>query len=267
MAWLGPLRPPAAGIKGALGLGEATSALFAGHAWLWVAIAIGAVPVALAALPATHWHQVVTALLVFALVVGAIHAGQAVRGLAAVALAFVAHCAVAIVIARFMPPGSAAAMFPGGAEYWAATHTWLTTGVDPEYELASWVPAHLQLAGAMLVLGYLSMGLIPFMQGFHEVDLMNFYVGRLLASSDDSTVSLALGWHPWSLMRGVGFTLVVFTIAAASYQRFTGRQPEAWRLHALRLGAGIAFLGLDALLKLTIMEPVRHALASRLTGA
>jgi hypothetical protein len=263
MGWLGPLRAPAALARGAASFGERCAALFGGERWLWAALAAGIVPLALALPFGSQLHQPVTSVLAFALVVGAVHARKTVKGLAAIAVVFTAHSAFAIAAARFAP-SAAASMFPGGADYWAQTHTWLVTGKDPEYELSAWVPQHFQLAGAVLLLSYVSMGLTPFMQGFHEVDLMNFYVGRLLASSGDSTVSLALGWHPWSVMRGVGFTLIVFSIAAASYERFTGLRGAGWRGHALRLAAGLAFLGLDALLKYSLMETVRVALAARL---
>src|SRR6185436_17119542 len=111
-----------AGIKGALSLGDSAGALFAGPRWLIAALAAGVLPLLVAAPFGSPLHQPVTALLAFALVVGAVHAGRTLRGLAAVAVVFVAHCAAAIVLAR-VAPGSAAPMLPGGPEYWAQTHT------------------------------------------------------------------------------------------------------------------------------------------------
>ncbi|MGC4121224.1 MAG: hypothetical protein QM765_42935 [Myxococcales bacterium] len=240
-----------------------SSALFDDARWSVAAVAAGVLPL-LAAVPFhTCAHQHVSSLLLFMLMIGAIHAGKFARGVAAIGVAFLAHSLVAIALAR-LSPASVCTLFPGGPEYWTETHTWLVTGKDPEYELAAWLPAHLQLTGAVVLLGYVSMGLIPLMQGFHEVDLMNFYVGRLLSVSADAPTSLALGWHPWSVARGLGFCLLVFCVAWVSHRRFTGRDVGSWRFLALRGGLGLGLLVADALMKYGLLEVVRVALAAGL---
>ncbi len=259
--WVASLAVPAPVVAGARRVGELAAPAFHGWSWLVAAALAGAVPLLLSALGPLH--QSLSAVALFFLLVGAARADAWGKAAGVLAVAFVAHSAAAILLARTAPTLADAA-FPGGSAYWEQTRTWLLTGVDPEYELSSWVPAHLQLALAMLPLGYLSLGLIPCLQGFHEVDLMNFYVGRLLAQSDDSLISLVVGWHPWSVLRGVGFTLLTATLALWSYQRLVGQDPGSARRLGLRLGAGAAFLLADGLAKVWLMEPVRLALSSRL---
>ncbi len=252
-------------MRGATSLGRAAGSLFEGHRWIVAAVGAGALPLLLAGAWGGSLHQGVSSLLLFMLIIGAAHTRRFARGVIAMGLAFGAHGAVAIAFARFFPE-TTQRLFPGGAEYWAQTYAWLVSGQDPEYQVSAWLPAHLQLAGAMIVLGYLSMGLIPFLQGFHEVDLMNYYVGRLLSASGDAPVSFALGWHPWSVVRGLGFCVIVMSLAQVSYDRFTGRPSAAWRGQVLRFGLGLALLGLDGLMKYALLDVVRQGLAARLVG-
>jgi hypothetical protein len=154
---------------------------------------------------------------------------------------------------------------PGGAEYWAEQQRWIRTGVDPEYEVAYWAPFQsLFLVGAFVV-GWLSLSLIPLTRGFYEVDLMNFYVGRLLAGSSEVGPALALGWHPWSVARGVCYTLLLADVAHASLARSAGTPGAAagWRA---RVGVALGFFVLDMALKLALLETVRARLAAGLGG-
>lgn len=261
--WLGPVAVPAPVVEGARRVGDVVAPLFRGHAWLVAAAAAGVFPLAVGLATRSAVHQALSAAGLFFLVVGAARADVWGKAAAALAVAFAAHCVGAVLLARHFPDLSAA-LFPGGFEYWTQARTWIRTGVDPEYELANWVPAHLHLAAAMVPLSYLSLGLIPCLQGFHEVDLMNFYVGRLLAESGDAGVSLLVGWHPWSVLRGVGFTVLTATLGVASYQRLVGQPWGGAARLWLRLGVGVGFLLADGLAKVWLMEPVRLALAQRL---
>src|SRR5205085_319979 len=101
-----------------------------------------------------------------------------------VAAAFLSHSGLMIALAASDPAGLPAA-FPAGQAYWHASRDWIVTGRSPEYEPGWWLPAHCQLFAGMVVFTYTSLGVIPFWQGFHEVDLMNCYVGQLLVHSHD----------------------------------------------------------------------------------
>ena len=111
---------------------------------------------------------------------------------------------------------------------------------------------------------YTSLGVIAFWRGLQQVDLMNFYVGQLLTQSSDPATALLLGWHPWSVCRAAGFALISFEILSHSLGRLAGTPSAAAKKPRSRLLAGLALLTLDALLKATILEPVRQCLAANL---
>lgn len=250
-------------MRAALELGDASASLCRGYRWLLAAIGVGALPLLVCAAIGTRAHQFACALLLFPLLVVFLKADRFAHGVALIATAFAAHSVVAILLSRIAPE-TAAACLPGGSEYWAKNLHWIRTGEDPEYVLANWLPAHAQLTVAMLLFGYVSLGLIPFMQGFYEVDLMNFYVGRLMETSGDAPLSLLLGWHPWSVARGLGYVALIFEVAALSYARLTGTTRRG--LRAGRLGLALLFLVADGVIKYGLMEGVRGQLAHAIGG-
>ena len=160
-----------------------------------------------------------------------------------------------------------AACVPGGEAYWQANLSWIVTGEDPEYEIVNWLPAHIQLLGAIVILGYLSLGLIPFYEGFYEVDLMNYYVGRLVTESAGSPLAVLLGWHAWSVARGLCYTVLVFEVAQWSLGRLTGRELAAPAARRSRWAIALGFFLVDCGLKLFVTEPARAMLAKVLQVA
>src|SRR5262249_10273726 len=133
-----------------------------------------------------------------------------------------------------------------------------------EYDPGWWLPAHVQLLAGMVLFCYTSLGLIPLWQGLYEVDLMNFYVGRLIAHSHAPGLALAVGWPPWSLGRGVGYLFLTYEVTAWSFTGLTGAPPSRPSGRRWRWGLGLAFLGLDVLLKAFFLEDVRRLLAGNL---
>lgn len=263
--WLWPLPVPRALGEAAWQAALSPSLLLSGRRWIAVGAAAGAVPLLLGAALGLSWHQPLSAALVAMLLLGALRADDQRRGLGVLAVAFAAHSLVAIALA-YHAPDRAAACLPGGSAYWAKNLHWIKTGEDPEYIVANWLPAHFQLLGAMILLTYMSLGFVPLIQGFHEVDLMNYYVGRLLAGSDGSPVSLLLGWHPWSVLRGVCYALVAYEVASWSLERLTGRPLSPPARRWARMGAAGAFFALDCVVKYFSVEAVRGALSSHFIG-
>jgi hypothetical protein len=117
---------------------------------------------------------------------------------------------------------------------------------------------------AMALFTYTSLGFIPLWQGFYEVDLMNFYVGQLLAHSSSPWSALILGWHPWSLCRAAGYFFLTFEVTSVSFERLTGRQMSTPGSRRLRWAAGISFLLLDGATKYLLLDAVRKSLAENL---
>ena len=101
------------------------------------------------------------------------------------------------------------------------------------------------------------------MHGFHEVDLMNADVSQLLLHSHDPWTALALGWHPWSLCRGVGYMFVIFEVSSLSLSWLLGVSLST-PAGAGPLAGRPGFLLADGILKYHMLEFVRQTLQENL---
>jgi len=231
--------------------------------WWLAATACGVVPLLLGALLGTSAHQYAMAVGLFVLLIAALREDQPWWALGALAVGFASHNAVAIALAASAPERAAACM-PDGAGYLAAQLEWIRTGQDPEYDWVNWVPAHLHLLVGMTLMALTSMGLLVLVQGVYEVDLMNYYVGQVIAQSSDPVIALFAGWHPWSAIRGFCYVLLTVEVASLSLSWWTGRTLGTRRAHLWRWGGALTFFALDMAVKWLTLDVVRSALASTL---
>ena len=51
-------------------------------------------------------------------------------------------------------------VLPNAADYWDKQHRWITTGYDTEYEIESWLPAHVQLLLGTALFSFTSFGAV-----------------------------------------------------------------------------------------------------------
>lgn len=223
-----------------------------------MALAIGVLPFLFSWLLQIPGHQLVSALaLTFACLYFA-GKNRYIPAIVTIAVAYLAHCLVVIGVAVEDANG-VSSVLPGAADYWLKQMSWLSTGWDPEYDPWNWIWAHIQLLFGVVVYSYLSFGAITFYEGFIEVDLMNFYNAQLLAKSKSLAVALSLGWHPWSLLRGIGFTFITYEVLSVSFRRTVGGVQGSsgyswgWLI-------GLSFLLADGLIKLTTINLVRDHL-------
>jgi hypothetical protein len=263
--WIGVLGPPA-WLRGQLlaGLRALGERLRPWPIWVALGIVLGAGPPGLDYLLGTCTHRWLTVLGVAPFFLSALVHDWQGRGMGLLACLFVAHNVLMIVLAAHDPAGLAV-VCGEGPDYWQKSRAWIATGACPDYERDWWIPAHFQLLGAVVVLSYASLGLVTVGHGLYEVDLMNFYVGRLLAQADAFTPALLLGWHPWSACRGVGFLLVTYEVASLSLSRLTGWPLSTGRRRRARWALGLTFLLGDGLIKFFLMEPIRQVLAGHLS--
>jgi hypothetical protein len=260
--WLGPVRLPAdfAGrlLRAATSLADRIGPWYC---WPLVGVLVGALPLAVDVVFGWSQSRLTTALLLTPLLVAAAARGTPGRGMAVLVAAIVVHSLGFIALAAHAPDRLSGS-FPAGEDYWRRSHAWITTGESDEYNPASWVPDHVLHLVAVVVFGYLSLGLVPLWEGFYEVDLMNVYVGRLLAHSTSPGPALLLGWHPWSVCRGIGFLLLTYQVASWSLSRLTGAPSDGGATR--RWVIGLSFLVLDGILKYACLEDVRCVLAANL---
>lgn len=234
-----------------------------GWRWFPSAVLAGGLPVAIAMVFRSPFHQLTTAIVLMLLCLGLAWRDAWWTGVATIGIAFATHCGIAIFLAHSNPV-AAAEMFPDGADYWQKQHSWIRTGVDVEYELSAWVPAHAQLLIGSTVFSFTSLGAVTFYHGMYEVDLMNYYTGQLLNHSQNGPLALVLGWHVWSVLRGLGYTILSFELVSLALQVFSQRQLVTWGRRGWRFGLGLLFLLGDGVVKATLMESVRLQLFENL---
>jgi hypothetical protein len=254
--WIWPLRLPAPARRATYNFAGLARPFCEGWRWAPASIIIGTLPFLVSYATGAPGHQAVSALLLMMLCLPSARDGDWVKGVSLIALTYVAHCVMVIALA-YADPNGVAAVLPGAENYWRKQIHWIQTGTDPEYKLSAWVPAHLMLLGSAFIFSYTSLGGILFYEGFFEVDLMNFYNAQLMAQSSSHALSLALGWHVWSWLRGLGYLFIVFEVISFSLGRMTGvSRPMGLRM--TRFGVGLAFLLADGLVKVILLEPVRE---------
>jgi hypothetical protein len=261
-AWIWPLRlPPEPAGRFLVFLRRLGDGLGRWPAWLLAGALAGALPLLLTISPGLS--RCVTVLLLTPLLLAAAAKDWFGRGLLLLAVVFLAHNATAI--ALFLhDPACLTERFPDAATYWVETRSWLVTGSSREYELSWWLPAHVQLLGGVVLFAYTSLGVVPFWEGFYQVDLMNGYVSQLVLHSQNPWTALGLGWHPWSICRGIGFCIITLEMCSISLGRLTGARLSTCARRRARWLAGLGFLLLDAALKYILLEPVRTVLAANL---
>lgn len=187
-----------------------------------------------------------------------------VKGIGTIALTFLAHSVLVIAFTRQMPD-TTGPLLPNAEDYWKKQVVWIETGQDPEYELSAWVPAHFMILFGTTLYSFTSFGALAFYAGFQQVDMMNFYNARLMAHSISEPTALGLGWHLWSLLRGVGYLFVTFEVISLSLQCCAGRELSPGRTRCTRWSIGLMLLLADGVVKFCMLEAVRMQLFSNLS--
>jgi hypothetical protein len=254
--WIWPLRLPVSARRATYNFAGLAQPFCEGWRWMPASIAVGTLPFLISYATGAPGHQIVSALLLMMLCLPCAREDRWIKGIGVLALSYTAHCTLVIALA-YADPQTVAPLLPGAESYWQKQLHWIQTGADPEYKLSAWVPAHLMLLGAAFLFSYTSLGCILFYEGFFEVDLMNFYNAQLMSQSSNHALSLALGWHVWSWLRGLGYLFITFEIISISLRRMSGMS-LAGRFRWQRLGVGLAFLIADGLVKVILLEPVRE---------
>jgi hypothetical protein len=261
--WIWPWRPGRRVGRQLLRWADAVAPIALGRRWALAAIAVGAVPALVGYLCGSTLHQPATALLLALLFFACLARDRLGRAIGLVTLVIGAHSAVVIALSARDPAG-AAVILPGSEAYWQRTWSWIATGEDQEYRWSEWLPAHALLLVVVPLGAYTSFGAIPFASGIEQVDLMNFYVGRLAAMSESPTLAVVLGWHPWSVVRGVAYTVLVFEVASWSLERLSGCPLSTRKRRTQRWMCGISLVLLDGVVKLTLSPVIRDCLFANL---
>jgi hypothetical protein len=228
------------------------------------AIIVGGVPFGLSLLAGVGGHQLVSAIGLSLLCLALAKDDAWVKGIATIALTFLAHSVLVIAFARQMPD-TVQPLLPGAEDYWQKQVLWIESGQDPEYELSAWVPAHFMILLGTTLYSFTSFGVLAFYAGFQQVDMMNFYNARLMAHSISEPTALGFGWHFWSILRGLGYLFITFEVLSFSLQCCSGRELSAFKTRCTRWSIGLMLLLADGVVKFCMLEAVRLQLFSNLS--
>ncbi|MFT5523533.1 MAG: hypothetical protein ACI9HK_001480 [Pirellulaceae bacterium] len=234
--------------------------------WRWIptAVAIGTLPLLISVLSGAAGQQLVSAVLLALCCLYFCREDQWVKGSTLITLTFCAHCGLAILLANQMPMRASRVM-PDAEDYWQKQVRWIETGKDSEYELKNWVPAHAQMLAGTSLLSFTSFGTITFYEGFHQVDLMNYYNAQLINRSVSGRRSLMMGWHLWSMLRGVGYVFLTFEVISLSLQLLSQIAISTRQNRIIRWSLGLTFVFADCLVKYNMLGYVRNQLFDNLS--
>lgn len=263
--WIGPWRPNARLREWAWRFATAAEPILAGRRWLPAAGAVGAVPILAGFALGSPFHQPATGLALALLVLPCVATDRFLRAAGIIAISIFVHSAIAIGLAATSPERTAP-ILRGSSQYWHSTWNWVRNGADEEYRTKVWLPRHAALVAVAIVFGYTSFGAVPFVRGIEEIDLMNFYVGQLLRSSERPELAILFGWHPWSFVRGLAFAFIVFEVMSVSLERFAGGALSTRRRRIVRWTAGLTFVVIDGTIKVLFAPAIRERLYRNLTA-
>lgn len=125
---------------------------------------------------------------------------------------------------------------------------WVKTGVGPESTPSVFVPRHLAYAGVFCAAAITTGGALAMPMGAVLMNQMGEYVGTMAAQSASPLSSVILGWHPWAVLRIVGFVMIGVVLSGALLSRVM-RFPFSLAAERRWLVTGAGLLAVDVALK------------------
>jgi len=141
---------------------------------------------------------------------------------------------------------------------------WVETGQGDESRPSRFLPQHAAHAGVFAAASLGTGGILSMPMGAVLMNSMGEYVGTMAARSAHPVASIILGWHPWSLVRIVGFVILGVVLSGVVLSRLMAF-PFALSAHRGWLAAGGGLLILDVGLK-AVLAPAWGRLLRGLAG-
>jgi len=165
-----------------------------------------------------------------------------------------------------LAPERAAASVARGPSYAAEMLHWARTGDGAESRPREFLPIHARHFAGFTVLTAVTAGAGGLVLGTWLLDYMNYYVGSLVAASTKPWLAAVLGWHPWAVLRVIGF--IALAVAMAPLGLRWGRRLRKLPADGIPpvsrgfLALGLGLIVADALLK-TVLAPTWHEILLR----
>ncbi|MFQ5653462.1 MAG: hypothetical protein ACE5GW_01870 [Planctomycetota bacterium] len=181
--------------------------------------------------------------------------GRSIRGALAFTLLWtLLHSGVSISLAHHDSQRYERAVLKGESYRLEMFH-WLETGEGAEGDPRLFIPIHLGHLALFLLLTWISRGAGGLLLGILLLNYMNAYVGALSREGPPLLLGV-LGWHPWAILRVVGFLLAAILLVRP-IRGGARRLSREWLWVLALLAGDIALKWLLAPAWRTIIEEVR----------
>ena len=172
-----------------------------------------------------------------------------------------AACATLLSYAR---PSRTDALFLRGASYRAEMFGWVLTGRGEESEPSRFIPQQVMHTAVFVALAIASGGVLALAMGAVLMNYMGHYVGSLAAASAHPLATVALGWHPWAVIRIVSFVTIGVVLSAPVLSWVGGFRVDRPAARQLLAWAGAGLIA-DVVLK-WLLAPAWQRLLLRVVG-
>jgi hypothetical protein len=171
-------------------------------------------------------------------------------------LLWAAALSASVIAWTLVDPDSAGAHVFHAQPYRKEMLDWIRTGHGSEGDPRQFLPLHavhflLFAAGALVSGGLLGLVLGSVLMGY-----MSHYVGSVALLSPRPVLAVLAAWHPWSVIRVIGFVACGVALSLPLLERRLGA------VHRPLLLIGLGLIVLDAALKAVLAEPWRRLLLS-----
>jgi hypothetical protein len=172
--------------------------------------------------------------------------------------------AVCATLLSYAQPWRTDTLFLRGASYRMEMFGWVMTGRGAESEPSRFIPQQAMHAAVFAALAVASGGVLALAMGAVLMNYMGHYVGTLAAASAHPVATLALGWHPWAVIRIVSFVTIGVILSAPLLSWLGGFRVDRPTARVFLAWAGAGLIA-DVVLK-WLLAPAWQRLLLRLVG-
>lgn len=190
-------------------------------------------------------------------------AGQRGRAVGAMLL-WAATLAPTSVMLSLWAPAQAARTILHGEAYRSEMFHWLHTGEGSESRPAEFLPQHAIHLCVFAVLSLATASLASIYFGTVLLNYMAYYVAGVIHAAGGSLQAVAMGWHPWSLIRVAAFVVLGVVLAEPLLRHISPGAQVPARGRSRWLLLVLAGLVADAVIKAALAPAWRQWLLSLL---
>ena len=171
---------------------------------------------------------------------------------------------VAATLLSYARPVQTETLFLRGAAYRAEMFGWVLTGRGAESTPSQFLPQHVKDTALFTGFAVTTGGVLAMPMGAALMNYMGHYVGALAAASRSPALTMALGWHPWAVIRVISFVILGVLLSMPVLSKLY-RFHVDWQTAQPLFALAIAGLILDVTMK-ALLAPAWQRLLLRVVG-